>query len=80
MRYILLSLMLGCTTQQPSVVMPGNNPLPECQVIFVGDCPHLWCVSGMSSHKHAGLEAISKTCEPKSAIVTSLPPQSFPMP
>ncbi len=81
MKYLALALLLGCeTSPPPQVVMPGNNGLPQCQQIWVGECPHLWCAQGYGHGTVAGLEAISKTCEPKNAIVTSIPPGMLSMP
>ena len=81
MKYLTFVLLLGCQVNpSPQVVMPGNRGLPQCQQIWVVECPHLWCAQGYGHGTVAGLEAVSKTCEPKNAIVTSIPPGMLSMP
>lgn len=81
------AVIVGCepvcgNSASDAVMAPVTNPpdntirLPKCRVIYIGQCPYLWCERepGAYSSTSSGLTPMREHCEPGNAVVSDTEP------
>ena len=63
---IALSLILSSCYSTGTRPEANDMDLPECRMIYIGNCKHIWC----EKYQRGGMDRVDPACIPTDAVVS----------